>query len=235
MDLSPECGGISIHSNPTHPPTHPTVKGEGQHDTIGLLVRDAQGNPSIQPTHPPTHPTSQRRRDITILLVSSCETQRGISPQALPRVAGYTSTHPPTHPPTHLPTYPLIHSPTLHTYTPGKTKGEGQHDTIGLLVRDAQGNLAAGTSTSGWRFKHPGRVGDSPLVGSGLYGKTKTTHPQGRFCESSTHPPIHPPIHSGQCSRGSSSHRRRGGDHARVSLLLSGGEDEGRNGGGRGL
>lgn len=26
-----------------------------------------------------------------------------------------------------------------------------------------------GTSTSGWRFKHPGRVGDSPLIGSGLY------------------------------------------------------------------
>ncbi|GAB5037909.1 n-(beta-n-acetylglucosaminyl)-l-asparaginase [Nannochloropsis oceanica] len=44
-----------------------------------------------------------------------------------------------------------------------------QHDTIGLLVMDAQGHLAAGTSTSGWRFKHPGRVGDSPLVGSGLY------------------------------------------------------------------
>ena len=31
-----------------------------------------------------------------------------------------------------------------------------QHDTIGLLVMDAHGNLAAGTSTSGWRFKHPG-------------------------------------------------------------------------------
>ena len=31
-----------------------------------------------------------------------------------------------------------------------------QHDTIGLLVMDAQGNLAAGTSTSGWRFKNPG-------------------------------------------------------------------------------
>ncbi|TFJ87421.1 hypothetical protein NSK_001753 [Nannochloropsis salina CCMP1776] len=43
------------------------------------------------------------------------------------------------------------------------------HDTVGLLVLDAHGNLAAGTSTSGWRFKHPGRVGDSPIVGSGLY------------------------------------------------------------------
>lgn len=28
---------------------------------------------------------------------------------------------------------------------------------------------APGTSTSGWRFKLPGRVGDSPVVGSGLY------------------------------------------------------------------
>ena len=30
-------------------------------------------------------------------------------------------------------------------------------------------SLAVGTSTSGWKFKHPGRVGDSPMIGSGLY------------------------------------------------------------------
>ena len=43
------------------------------------------------------------------------------------------------------------------------------HDTVGVICIDRQGQLAVGTSTSGWPFKHPGRVGDSPLIGSGLY------------------------------------------------------------------
>lgn len=46
---------------------------------------------------------------------------------------------------------------------------EPPHDTVGLICLDKCGRLCAGTSTSGWKFKHPGRVGDSPLVGSGLY------------------------------------------------------------------
>ncbi|MBW3625112.1 MAG: N(4)-(beta-N-acetylglucosaminyl)-L-asparaginase [Armatimonadetes bacterium] len=46
---------------------------------------------------------------------------------------------------------------------------EKSHDTIGLLARDANGDLCAATSTSGLAWKLPGRVGDSPLVGSGLY------------------------------------------------------------------
>eukprot|EP01039_Chlorochromonas_danica_P008866 gene8866-9778_t len=44
-----------------------------------------------------------------------------------------------------------------------------QHDTIGMICLDQHGHLSAGTSTSGWRFKLPGRVGDSPVIGSGLY------------------------------------------------------------------
>ena len=43
------------------------------------------------------------------------------------------------------------------------------HDTIGLVTLDEQGNMASGCSTSGLGYKHPGRVGDSPLIGSGLY------------------------------------------------------------------
>lgn len=43
------------------------------------------------------------------------------------------------------------------------------HDTVGLICIDCNGKLAVGTSTSGWKFKHPGRVGDAPLIGSGLY------------------------------------------------------------------
>ncbi len=43
------------------------------------------------------------------------------------------------------------------------------HDTIGLCALDGQGNLAAGCTTSGMSWKIPGRVGDSPIIGSGLY------------------------------------------------------------------
>ena len=43
------------------------------------------------------------------------------------------------------------------------------HDTLALLVLGADGNLAGGCSTSGLGHKLPGRVGDSPIIGSGLY------------------------------------------------------------------
>jgi len=43
------------------------------------------------------------------------------------------------------------------------------HDTIGLCALDMTGNLAAGCTTSGMAWKVPGRVGDSPIIGSGLY------------------------------------------------------------------
>ncbi len=43
------------------------------------------------------------------------------------------------------------------------------HDTVCVLALDAQGRMAAGTSTSGLFLKEPGRVGDSPIIGSGFY------------------------------------------------------------------
>lgn len=43
------------------------------------------------------------------------------------------------------------------------------HDTIGVLVRDRAGVMAGACSTSGTPFKLPGRVGDSPIIGHGLY------------------------------------------------------------------
>lgn len=43
------------------------------------------------------------------------------------------------------------------------------HDTVTLLLRDAGGHLAGGCSTSGAGGKLPGRVGDSPIFGGGLY------------------------------------------------------------------
>jgi L-asparaginase/N4-(beta-N-acetylglucosaminyl)-L-asparaginase len=47
--------------------------------------------------------------------------------------------------------------------------GHASHDTIGICALDAHGALAAGCTTSGLAWKTPGRVGDSPIVGSGLY------------------------------------------------------------------
>ena len=43
------------------------------------------------------------------------------------------------------------------------------HDTVGAVAIDAEGNLAAGTSTGGTLSKAPGRVGDSSLIGCGCY------------------------------------------------------------------
>jgi len=43
------------------------------------------------------------------------------------------------------------------------------HDTIGSLAVGADGQLAGACSTSGMQWKVPGRVGDSPIIGHGLY------------------------------------------------------------------
>jgi isoaspartyl peptidase/L-asparaginase-like protein (Ntn-hydrolase superfamily) len=45
----------------------------------------------------------------------------------------------------------------------------GSHDTIGTLAIDAGGTMAGSCSTSGMAWKVPGRVGDSPIIGHGLY------------------------------------------------------------------
>jgi len=43
------------------------------------------------------------------------------------------------------------------------------HDTVGVLAIDARGQMAGACSTSGLPFKVPGRIGDSPIIGQGLY------------------------------------------------------------------
>ena len=43
------------------------------------------------------------------------------------------------------------------------------HDTIGMLAIDSNGNISGGCTTSGLAYKMHGRVGDSPIIGSGLY------------------------------------------------------------------
>jgi len=46
--------------------------------------------------------------------------------------------------------------------------------TVGAVALDAQGHLAAATSTGGMTNKRPGRIGDSPLVGAGTYADDRT-------------------------------------------------------------
>ncbi|ARA94248.1 glycosylasparaginase [Rhodothermaceae bacterium RA] len=47
--------------------------------------------------------------------------------------------------------------------------GADNHDTIGMLALDADGNLSGACTTSGAAWKLHGRVGDSPIIGAGLY------------------------------------------------------------------
>jgi beta-aspartyl-peptidase (threonine type) len=47
----------------------------------------------------------------------------------------------------------------------------GPQGTVGAVALDAQGTLAAATSTGGMTNKRPGRVGDSPIIGAGTYAK----------------------------------------------------------------
>jgi beta-aspartyl-peptidase (threonine type) len=46
--------------------------------------------------------------------------------------------------------------------------------TVGAVARDAQGHLAAATSTGGMQGKLPGRVGDSPIIGAGTYASDRS-------------------------------------------------------------
>ncbi|GAB2532407.1 isoaspartyl peptidase/L-asparaginase family protein [Rufibacter soli] len=49
----------------------------------------------------------------------------------------------------------------------------GGHDTVGAVALDKDGNLAAATSTGGLVNQLPGRIGDSPIIGSGTYANNE--------------------------------------------------------------
>lgn len=56
------------------------------------------------------------------------------------------------------------------SFRPDKLPGNKyNHDTIGMLALDAKGNLSGACTTSGMAFKMHGRIGDSPIIGAGLY------------------------------------------------------------------
>ncbi len=64
---------------------------------------------------------------------------------------------------------PSINSEVRDYGKTGMPGGSGNHDTIGMLAIDAQGRLAGACTTSGMAWKMRGRVGDSPIIGAGLY------------------------------------------------------------------
>jgi len=47
------------------------------------------------------------------------------------------------------------------------------HDTIGMIALDKDGNLSGSCTTSGLAWKYYGRVGDSPIIGAGMYVDNK--------------------------------------------------------------
>lgn len=64
---------------------------------------------------------------------------------------------------------PIMNIENQH-FSPNKLPGnQYNHDTIGMLALDSNGNLSGACTTSGMAFKMHGRIGDSPIIGAGLY------------------------------------------------------------------
>lgn len=53
--------------------------------------------------------------------------------------------------------------------SPPEAAGSPEHDTVGCVAIDAAGHIAAAASTGGLTGQHPGRIGDAPIPGAGLY------------------------------------------------------------------
>lgn len=64
---------------------------------------------------------------------------------------------------------PVINIENSDNRKAGPVGGPQNHDTIAMLAFDAVGNLSGSCTTSGMGFKMRGRVGDSPIIGAGLY------------------------------------------------------------------
>jgi beta-aspartyl-peptidase (threonine type) len=50
---------------------------------------------------------------------------------------------------------------------------EVPHGTVNFIARDRKGDIACAVSTSGWAWKYPGRMGDSPIIGAGNYADNR--------------------------------------------------------------
>jgi len=61
-----------------------------------------------------------------------------------------------------------------HNVKTGQALDEKKFGTVGAVALDAQGNLAAATSTGGMTNKKFSRIGDSPVIGAGTYANNNT-------------------------------------------------------------
>jgi N4-(beta-N-acetylglucosaminyl)-L-asparaginase len=64
---------------------------------------------------------------------------------------------------------PIINVENTGNRKVGPVGGPQNHDTIAMLAMDGQGNLSGSCTTSGMGFKMRGRLGDSPIIGAGLF------------------------------------------------------------------
>jgi beta-aspartyl-peptidase (threonine type) len=67
----------------------------------------------------------------------------------------------------------LAEQPDLWKWVEFATGPEQAGGTVNFIAQDAQGNICAGASTSGWPWKYPGRLGDTPVVGAGVYADNR--------------------------------------------------------------
>jgi len=61
------------------------------------------------------------------------------------------------------------YAPQINAERRGRPGDKDNHDTLGMLAIDANGQMAGACTTSGMAWKLHGRVGDSPIIGAGLY------------------------------------------------------------------
>jgi beta-aspartyl-peptidase (threonine type) len=72
----------------------------------------------------------------------------------------------------HASYYSKIHE-LVRTITADPEIPEDHHGTVNFIARDLNGDIACGVSTSGWAWKYPGRLGDSPIIGAGNYADNR--------------------------------------------------------------
>jgi beta-aspartyl-peptidase (threonine type) len=68
---------------------------------------------------------------------------------------------------------PMAQRRDLWRWTSFTEEHERSRGTVDFIAQDAAGDICAGVSTSGLRGKYPGRVGDSPIIGAGLYADNR--------------------------------------------------------------
>ena len=61
----------------------------------------------------------------------------------------------------------------LHQWVRLTTDPRRTYGTTNMIVMDKHGDICSGVSTSGWAWKYPGRVGDSPIIGAGNYADNR--------------------------------------------------------------